>query len=33
VFVFGKPLQSSLIFVGKAESYLSEVPFRCSTLG
>jgi hypothetical protein len=33
MFVPGKRFQSSLIFVGKIGAYLSEVPFRCSTLG
>jgi len=29
----GKPLQPSLMFVGKAGAYPSEAPFKCSTLG
>ncbi len=29
----GKPLQPSLLFVGKAEACTSEAPFRCSNLG
>ncbi len=33
VFVLGKPLQSSLMFAGKAVAYPSEAPFRCYTLG
>ncbi len=33
VFVPGKLLQPSLMFAGKAGAYLSEAPFRCSTLG
>jgi hypothetical protein len=28
-----KALQPSLMFAGKALAYLSETPFRCSTLG
>jgi hypothetical protein len=32
VFVPGKPFQPSLMFVGVAWAYLSEAPFRCSTL-
>ncbi len=33
VFVPGKPLQPSLMFLGEAGAYPSEAPFRCSTLG
>jgi hypothetical protein len=33
VFVPGKSFQPSLMFVGKARAYPSEVPFRCPTLG
>ncbi len=33
MFVFGKPLQPSLMFAGKARAYGSEASFRCSTLG
>jgi hypothetical protein len=33
VFVPDKPLQPSLMFAGKAGAYLSEAPFRYSTLG
>ncbi len=33
VFVLGKPFQLSLVFVGKARTYPSETPFRCSTQG
>ncbi len=29
----GKPFQPSLIFAGNAGAYLSEAPFRSSTLG
>ncbi len=29
----GKPFQASLVFADKARAYLSEAPFRCSTLG
>ncbi len=29
----GKPFQSSLMFASKAEAYLSEASFRCSTQG
>jgi hypothetical protein len=32
VFVPGKPLQPSLMFVGKAGAYPSEASFRCSAL-
>jgi hypothetical protein len=32
VFVLGNPFQPSLMFAGKAGAYLSEAPFRCSTL-
>jgi hypothetical protein len=31
-FIFGKPFQSSLMLVGKVETYLSEEPFRSSIL-
>jgi hypothetical protein len=31
-FVPGMPFQPSLMFAGKAGSYLSEVHFKCSTL-
>ena len=33
MFVPGKPFQPSLVFVGKARAYLSEAPFKWSTLG
>jgi hypothetical protein len=33
VFVHGKSFHSSLTLAGKTGAYLSEVPFRCSTLG
>jgi hypothetical protein len=33
VFVRGKPIQPSLLFVSKAEVYLREAPFRSSTVG
>ncbi len=33
VFVPGKPLHASSMFAGKVRAYLSEAPFRCSTLG
>ncbi len=33
VFVSGRSFQTSLMFVSKASARLSEVPFRCSTLG
>jgi hypothetical protein len=33
VSVPGRPFQLSVMFVGKAVVYLSEVPSRCSTLG
>jgi hypothetical protein len=33
VFVPGKLFQPNLMFVAKAVAYLSEAPFRCSTLG
>jgi hypothetical protein len=33
VLVPGKPFQSSPKFVGKAGAYLSEKPFRSSSLG
>jgi hypothetical protein len=33
VFVPGKPFQTSLMFVGKARTYPTEEPFRCSTPG
>ncbi len=33
MFVPGKPFQPCLMFAGMAGAYLSEVPFRCSTLG
>jgi hypothetical protein len=32
-FVFGKPFQPSLMSEGKVGAYLSEAPFRWSTLG
>jgi hypothetical protein len=32
VFVPGKPFLLSLMFAGKAGTYPSEAPFRCSTL-
>ncbi len=32
-FVLGKPFQPSLMFAVKAGAYLTEAPFRCSTLG
>jgi hypothetical protein len=32
VIVHGKPFQPSLMFVGKAEAYPIEEPFRCFTL-
>jgi len=33
VFVPGKPFQPSPMFSGMGGAYLSEAPFRCSTLG
>jgi hypothetical protein len=33
VFVPDKPFQPSLMFADKARAYLSDGPFRCSTLG
>jgi hypothetical protein len=33
VFVLGKPFEPNLMFAGKAKAYLSEAPFRYSTLG
>ncbi len=33
MFVLNKPLQLSLMFVGKARANPSEAPFSCSTLG
>jgi hypothetical protein len=33
MFVLNKPLQLSLMFVGKATANPSEAPFSCSTLG
>jgi hypothetical protein len=32
VFVPGKPFQLSLMIAGKVRAYLSEAPFRCSTV-
>jgi len=32
-FVRGNSFYSSLMFVGKSGAFLSEAPFRCSTLG
>jgi hypothetical protein len=32
VFVPGKPLQTSLMFAGKAGAYLTEALFRCFIL-
>jgi hypothetical protein len=32
VFVLAKPFQPSPMFAGKAKAYLSEAPFKCSTL-
>ncbi len=31
--VSGKPFQASQMFASKDRAYLSEAPFRCSTLG
>jgi hypothetical protein len=33
VFAPGMPFQPSLMFAGKARAYLSEVAYRCFTLG
>jgi hypothetical protein len=33
MFILDSPFQSSLMFASKARAYLSEEPFRCSTLG
>ncbi len=33
MFVPGKPFQHSLVFAGKAETYPSDAPLKCSTLG
>jgi hypothetical protein len=33
VFIPDNPFKPSLMFAGEARSYLSEAPFRCSTLG